>query len=430
MFRTLRGNGYRVDSITENHFDSQGATNFYRMPRPYLSYEAYTQYAAWQLADLSVFRHAPHIVRPWIHNDQAWRLQNALGGNQGGASSGRQYHGVNGAVVLDGFARRMTAATDERLYKFIHVGIPHLPVVVNADCESIGVRPFTRDGYRGQARCGVRRVAAFLNRLRELGVYDESVIVVASDHGHGIPPRQFVHDRLFPDGNASVIAGKAMALLLVKAPKSTGSVRVSQARTAITDIPITVAEALGVPHKLPGESALTLAENAPRVRTFGMYAWESEDWRADYFEHLDLMEIQGPLRDGNSWTLRESLYAPGGDESARTRGLHPSQRSSRGIIYRWSRPETFLHVPKTARGLEMTIRSVAQGPQTVTLKDGDRVLQTLTLSDQNWVTLRHRLQPSTDPSGQWLVMLVDPPWRVRGDPRRLGVMTRDIKWTP
>lgn len=78
----------------------------------------------------------------------------------------------------------------------------------------------------------------------------------------------------------------------------------------------------------------------------------------------------------------------------------------------------------------MTIRSVAQQPQTVTLKDGDRVLQTLTLSDQNWVTLRHRLQPSTDPSGQWLVMVVDPPWRVRGDPRKLGVMTRDIKWTP
>jgi len=430
IFRTLRGQGYRVDSITEMPFDNQGATNFYRMPRPYVSYEAYTQYAAWQLADLSLFRHAPHILRPWIHNDQAWRLQNTFGQNQGGASSGRGYHSVNGAAVLGDFARRMIVASDERLYKFIHVGIPHLPVAVNAECEFKGVLPYTRDTYRGQARCGVMRVAAFLNRLRELGVYDESVIVIASDHGLGIPAREFVHDRLVPDGNLSAIAGKAMALLLVKPPKSTGSVRVSQAPTAITDIPITVAEALGVPHKLPGESALTLAENAPRVRTFGLYAWENDGWGWNYFEHLDLLEIQGPLRNGNSWALRESLYAPGGDDSARARGLHASQRSSRGIVYRWSRPQTFLHVPKTARGLEMTIRSVAPQPQTVTLKDGDRVLETLTLSDQRWVTLRHRLQPSSEPFGQWLVMGVAPPWRPRGDPRDLGVMTRDIKWTP
>jgi hypothetical protein len=332
--------------------------------------------------------------------------------------------------VLDDFARRMRVATDQPVYKFIHVGIPHLPVTVNADCHFNGVIRYNRESFRGQARCGVRRVAAFLNRLRQLGVYDESLIVVSSDHGLGLPPRQFANDRPAPDGNLSAIAGKAMALLVVKPPKSTGPVRVSRAPTAITDIPVTVAEALGVPHALPGKSALTLAEHAPRARVFGMYAWENEDWRASYFEHLDLMEIAGPLRDGRSWTLRDSLYAPEGDAAARTRGLHNPQRSSTGITYRWSRPQTFLHAPNTADALEMTIRSIAATPQTVTFKQGDRVLEILTLSDQRWVTVRHRLQPSTDPSGRWVVMLVDPPWRARGDPRRLGVMTRDIKWTP
>ena len=110
--------------------------------------------------------------------------------------------------------------------------------------------------------------------------------------------------------------------------------------------------------------------------------------------------------------------------------MYEPQRSSSGIVYRWTRPISYLHAPKTARGFEMAIRSVAAQPQTVTIKIGDRVLESLTLSDHSWVTIRHRLEPSTDPAGQWIVMVVDPPWRVRGDPRRLGVMTRDLKWTP
>ena len=102
------------------------------MPRPYVSREAYTSFAAWQLADLSLFRHVPHILRSWVHNNQAWRLQNTFGQNYGSESSGRRYHSVNGAAVLDEFAHRMTVAADEPIYKFIHVGIPHMPVVVNA----------------------------------------------------------------------------------------------------------------------------------------------------------------------------------------------------------------------------------------------------------------------------------------------------------
>jgi len=99
-------------------------------------------------------------------------------------------------------------------------------------------------------------------------------------------------------------------------------------------------------------------------------------------------------------------------------------------MYRWSRPQIFLHAPESATGFEMAIRSIASSPQTVTFSAGGRELQKLTLSDQEWVTVRHRLEPRDGAAKKWVVMVVDPPWRVRGDPRRLGVMTRDIKWLP
>jgi hypothetical protein len=331
--------------------------------------------------------------------------------------------------VLDEFARRMRVGTDEPLYKFIHVGIPHPPVALNADCEFTGVVRYSRESFRGQARCGVARVAAFLDRLRALGVYDDSLIIISADHGNGLPPRRFANDRALPDEQLSVTAGKALALLLVKPPKSSGGIRVSQARAAITDIPVTVAEALGVRHDLPGEPLLKLAENTPRVRTFASYDWENEDWKANYFDHLDVLEIDGPIRDGSSWTLRTSLYAPGTDERSRTRGLFELQRSSRGIFYRWGGPHVSLHAPRSARAFEVTFRSIAPQPQTVVIKNNGRTLDTIALKDQNWVTVRHQLSPAADPTGQWVEMFVDPPWRQRGG-RRLGVMTRDIKWTP
>jgi hypothetical protein len=161
LFATLRSQGYRVDSVTEMRYDNQSASHFFRVPRPYVSYDAYTKFAGWELADLSLFRHAPHALRPWIYNQQSWRLQNTFGRDYIGDSQGRRYHSVNGAVVLNEFSKQMKIGTDEPLYKFIHVGIPHMPIAVNAQCEYTGVRPVSRDAFRAQARCGVARHAAF-----------------------------------------------------------------------------------------------------------------------------------------------------------------------------------------------------------------------------------------------------------------------------
>ena len=129
---------------------SESATNYVRLQRPYVSYDEYIQFTAWQLADLSLFRHAPHILRPAIYNNESWRLQAMLGP---GDTSTRQHHSVNGAVVLDQFAKRLRPATDEPVSKYLHVGIPHRPVVVNGNCEFIGVVRATRAAYKEQARC-------------------------------------------------------------------------------------------------------------------------------------------------------------------------------------------------------------------------------------------------------------------------------------
>jgi hypothetical protein len=191
-----------------------------------------------------------------------------------------------------------------------------------------------------------------------------------------------------------------------------------------------VLDAAGLPRMLPGEPALKLAEDAQRVRGFGMYDWEDDGWKQPYFDALDVLELRGPAVDGNSWKLVDSLYPPDANEVNRTRGVHEVQRSRAGFQYRWSSPHGFFHAPPQARSFEIEIRSIAPKPQIVTLAAAGRVLDTITLSDHEWVTVKGALPPPATPATNWLELHVDPPWRPRGEARNLGVQTRDLKFGP
>jgi hypothetical protein len=337
---------------------------------------------------------------------------------------------VSGSAVLLELSQRLITAVDEPVYKFIHVGIPHRPVTLTAECDYVEGMSRAREYYKGQTRCAVRRVVALLDRLRELGVYDSSLIVITSDHGIGYAPLNFVNDRQTPAGPLSIIAGKSKALLIVKAPGSQGPVRVSSAPTTISDVAATVLDAAGAPVSLPGEPALKLAESAQRLRGFGMYDWEDDGWKQPYFDALDVLELRGPAIDGNSWTLVDSLYPPDAGDKNRTRGVHEVQRSRSGFEYRWSSPHGFFHAPPQARQFQIEIRSIAPKPQTVTVVAAGRVLNTITLSDQAWVTVKGALPPPPTAATNWLELHVDPPWRPRGEARLLGVQTRNLKFGP
>ena len=107
------------------------------------------------------------MLRPYIYNDQAWRLQTRMGP---GDTAGRRHLPVSGSAVLLELSQRLITAVDEPVYKFIHVGIPHRPVTLTAECEYVEGMSRAREYYKGQTRCAVRRVVALLDRLREVGV--------------------------------------------------------------------------------------------------------------------------------------------------------------------------------------------------------------------------------------------------------------------
>ena len=428
IFRAMRDQGYQVDAMSGLMYDKPSTTNYYRLPTPYVTYDSYVRFAGWQLADLALFRHSPHVLKPWIYNDQSWRLQTTFG--QSIDTAGRRFMPVNGQAFLADFTLRMRVGHERPTYKYLHAGIPHWPVSVNADCEYIGARSLRRPNYTAQARCGIRRVGALLDKLRELGLYDSSLIVISSDHGVALPPQGFTGDRDVLGAPLAELAGSALALLIVKPPNSTGPVRISEAPSAITDIPATIVDTLGLKNPFPGTSALKLDERAPRPRQFAVYLWSSAEWQADFFPYMDVFTVDGQVIKGGDWKTEEPIYAPKTTVEQRSRGFYRAERGGPGEMFRWSAPLAHLHKPADAKGVELKVRSSADRPQTLTVEVRGKVIDKRVLSDHDWHSLSYPLPPSPDtsPGGEWVLLRVDPPWKVRGDRRIFGVMTRDLKW--
>lgn len=428
LFRVMRARGYQVDVVSGLSYDRSAATNYFRLPAPYVTYRAYTRFAGWQLADLALFRHAPHVLKPWIYNDQSWRLQTTFGDSE--YTAARRYGPVNGQAFLADYTARMRMGGTKPAYKYLHVAIPHWPVSVDATCEYIGARSLRRPNYTDQARCALRRVGELLDRLRELGLYDKSLILITSDHGVALPPEGFSGDRDMFGTPLSALSGSALALLVVKPPDSTGPVRVSEAPSAISDIPATIAGTLGLKHPFGGTSALELDERVPRPRQFASYPWSSALWEADFFPFMDVFTVMGRPTDGSAWTPEEPIYSAGTTPENRTRGFHKPERGAPGHIIRWTSTLAFLHHPPNAHGFELKVRSSSETPQTITIEMRGAVIDKKTLTAHEWETLSYPIPASPDASanGEWITLRVDPPFRVPRDRRVFGVMTRDLKW--
>ena len=79
IFKSLRASGYRVDAATGMHHGKESATNYFRLQRPYVSYDDYIQFTRVAACrPVAVQARAAHTA-PVIYNDESWRLQALFG---------------------------------------------------------------------------------------------------------------------------------------------------------------------------------------------------------------------------------------------------------------------------------------------------------------------------------------------------------------
>jgi hypothetical protein len=318
---------------------------------------------------------------------------------------------------LEEFIERMSVAGSKPVYKFIHLTTTHWPAVLNDDGEYAGrLLEWTWPHIFTQAKYSFDDFMQFVRRLRELSIYDRSLIIVQGDHGYWKIPRS--SDRIavknagarlegyaFDDEERfAEIVSSAMPLLAIKRPYAEDPLKRSTAPAALTDLPTTICAVQGLPSVFSGRSVFDIDPQEVRERTFSYY--DSLNGPGDdYFDRLDRFSVRGDPLDKASWHFAGHLHAKrpfqaqeilmGGDDASRLLlsgwSWPESSASSKDGSFRWalgSQASLWVSLPKD-RCVRMTatVKSLAfPEAQTITVNvDGKNVAAwRLTPVSWNW----------------------------------------------
>jgi hypothetical protein len=250
----LYQNGYVVNLMPHITMEGTPYTNYYVRPDAYaVPHFNRIMRASTYLADLSMFRQFPHYLKRVVYNDQNWRLASLVGEPPNQLS----FH--HKAFFRD-YTNRLEVGFTEPAYHFMHLMPPHPPFVTLADGTYAGkALPYTRENFKNEARDVLRLFIRFLDRLKSLGLYDSSIILLHADHGGDMPPR-------IEGKKTTVRMGKVSALLALKPAFAHGPLRTSSAQTSLTDIPATIMGLLGLEHPYPGTPITQIDESIDRDR--------------------------------------------------------------------------------------------------------------------------------------------------------------------
>ena len=312
--RWLHGRGYRTDLVADTAFTKAGKQAArYHIAVPYGgSLKQYLKLNSTFLLNLVLFRQAPHFLKKYVYNNERWLFQ-------GGLDPEARHLGIryfSHQAFLSDLIRNMSVKGAEPVYKYVHLMTTHPPVVVGRDCRYAPVAEAGREDIKTQDKCSLDHFIEFLDRLREKGLYDSSLIIVQADHGLNIKVKMRDGDDQggeglpFKDVSLDEIASSAAPLMAVKPPFSRGPMKISRAQVSLTDIPATIGSVLKLKRPPAGRSAYYVGEEEVRERRFYYYHWRNENWESTYFPRLDEFIIKGSLFDRNSWQWSATFYPP------------------------------------------------------------------------------------------------------------------------
>jgi hypothetical protein len=305
--------GYEVDLAVppslERMYAKSHYTNIYLVPgNLHVTKSEYKVHDAVKLFDLVLFRIAPHFLKKYVYNDQLWFTQTLLINKK----SGQQF--FSHIAFLGHIRENMSIDRDAPVYKYLHLMLSHNPMVTTDGCEYAGVLPSLRDNIKNQARCGLIGVAHLLEKMKELGIYDEATIVLQGDHGTWVTPMD-LEGKSRKDKNKFVVppafVGEALPLMAIKLPHADGYLKTSLAFSSISDTAATIASLMGLDAEFDGRAIFDLPPGEPRERRHFIYDYKKSEWETDYLDPMQEYIVNGSAYNSTTWRIG-SRFLPGG----------------------------------------------------------------------------------------------------------------------
>lgn len=209
----------------------------------------------------------------------------------GADDSPRQFKRDN--QLLKSILTETTTDNTRPAFRFYHFTAPHLPFYLG-NAGEFQKQTNNRQGQVNHSAGALSFAIEILDRYKELGVYDQTMIVIMADHGFG--PLGY---RTTPEDTITnnEIYASAMPLLLVKPFNS-------HEPLVIDNVPTTF-ESIGqdlLNYLEESESAPTtkFIPSTSSVRHFYFYK-NSDERKILYFPEMQHYIITGPIREESSW---------------------------------------------------------------------------------------------------------------------------------
>jgi hypothetical protein len=212
------------------------------------------------LTDLFLFRISPHYLKLLSRR----------------VSSGADIRVALGQGLLATMQETETFGIAENqvpTFTYLHLFGAHPPFFYDEHLNLADL-PFSEASYLRQYKGAMLLVGRILSKLKELGAYDNAMIIVAGDHGlsplglHGTAGRERPEDSFI-----DLLQQSNVPLLLIKPPLVRHDrLAVSSAPAMLSDVAKTVLDYYGIPNEASGENILAMDGKEYREReTFYFY---------------------------------------------------------------------------------------------------------------------------------------------------------------
>lgn len=286
------------------------------------------------LINYSFFRALPDFLKTKIYNNGQWTVKHK--------NTDTYYKRNNiGKLVspLHYFVDRDFIAKDiPTTFKYQHSFITHSPIFVGGDCAETGEIPASIeeweyqdfDGRSGEGECAIDLVLKVIQKLKDIQVFNNTMIVISADHGSWHDPDEFL--------SYSNLYSRAAPTLLIKPLNSKGSFITSEFPAVLSDLPNTIASHFKFDHQYNGVNLL--GNDKPKNRARKHYRLPHGNNTHEQYT------INGSLRDINSWSGEDFEFIRSCGEAIKFTSKDQAQNySSKGLgvvekYGRWTELET------------------------------------------------------------------------------------------
>ncbi len=207
----------------------------------------------------TAFRYFPHIMKQFV-----WFYSGLFDQYKGSSYGASPYSTSNTSFYAGLTTDGLQAISEKCVYKFIHLEGTHEPLVLNEDVTEAA------DGTANSTTQGIaclNIVCAYMDQLKELDAYDNTMIVVTADHG-------------INDGPG------ACPIFLVKGFGRTGPVNDSNVPISHENLIPTVMEACGLNDgERYGRAVNQVSGSDTEERNYYYYFWDNS-WDKDYLPNM------------------------------------------------------------------------------------------------------------------------------------------------